>query len=322
MRDSMTELTTEKRSTAFYINGGIGRVLCSIPALEKYYQNNPDDNFIIMSEFAYEAFSGHPTLHSKSYPVNTPHLFKDHLQHRNVVVPEPYTVWEYYNQKCNISQAFDICINGELDKHLIRPSLHLSHEETITATSMIKDMRSKRNKPLFVFQPFGRGITMNAVESPAGPVDTSGKSFTIEGAAKLIKLIEEKVSVLVMNEFYVDFKQYGCKHDTYFVENVNLRKWFGLIKASDGFIGCDSIGQHVTHSFGKKSYVIMGSTFPENVSYPNDPNFTIFDFYKNKRLYSPIRITVDEYPDRQNEKAMALTDAQLEEIANKILSDI
>jgi hypothetical protein len=323
MRDSMTELTSNNRSTAFYINGGIGRVICAIPALEKYLENNPDDDFIVMSEFAYEAFSGHPRLHSRAYPVNTPHLFRDKLKDRNVVIPEPYAVWEYYNQKCNISQAFDICINGSFDKNLHKPSIYLSNEEIITATNIVNDMRSQRNTPLFIFQPFGRGITMNAVESPTGPIDTSGKSFTVEGAAKLIKLIEHKYSILVMNEFNIDFKtQFGCKYDTYFVENINLRKWFGLLKAADAFIGCDSIGQHIAHAYNKPAYVVLGSTFPENVTYPENKSFTIFDFYKDKRVYSPIRITVDEYPDRQNENAMVLSDAQIEEIANKILNDI
>ena len=39
-----------KRNTAFLINGGAGRVMCSIPALELYEQENPDDNFIIIDE--------------------------------------------------------------------------------------------------------------------------------------------------------------------------------------------------------------------------------------------------------------------------------
>jgi hypothetical protein len=30
------------RSKAFFINGGAGRVLCSIPALEKYAETHPD----------------------------------------------------------------------------------------------------------------------------------------------------------------------------------------------------------------------------------------------------------------------------------------
>lgn len=38
------------RSTAFFVNGGAGRHVCSIPALEKYEVDNPDDDFIIVCE--------------------------------------------------------------------------------------------------------------------------------------------------------------------------------------------------------------------------------------------------------------------------------
>ena len=312
----------KKRSTAFYINGGIGRVICSIPALEKFARENPTDDFIVCSEFAYEAFSGHPILHSKSYPINAPHLFRDHIQDRNFVYPDPYHIWEYYNQKCNISQAFDICINGKLDTDLAKPSLHLNNEEIITARSIIQDMRQKNKKPVFIFQPFGKGITTQAMQSSTGPVDGSGRSFTVESAAKLIKLIEHKYSILLMNEFNVDFLALGCKQETFFVENINLRKWFSLLHECDAFIGCDSIGQHIAHVYNKPAYVVLGSTFAGNVSYPNSEWTNIFDFNKDKKIYSPIRIVEDEHPDRQNEKLMILTDAQIKEIADKITYDI
>ena len=38
------------RSKAFFINGGAGRVICSIPAFEKYVEANPDEDFIIIAE--------------------------------------------------------------------------------------------------------------------------------------------------------------------------------------------------------------------------------------------------------------------------------
>jgi len=318
----MKKINNKERNTAFYINGGIGRVVCAIPALEKYLENNPDDDFVIFSEFAYEAFSGHPSLHARSYPSNLPHLFKDKLKDRNIVAPEPYYVWEYYNQKCSIAQAFDIEINGTLDDNLSAPSIYLNNEEKHTALNMANDMRNKHNKPLMIFQPFGKGITLNNVETSAGPIDSTGRSFTIASAANLIKKIEHRCSILLMNEFNVDFSAYGCKQETFFIENVNLRKWFGMINAADAFIGCDSIGQHIAHSFNKKSYVVLGSTFAENVSYPNNKYFNIFDFNKNNKEYSPIRITLDECADRKNESAMNLTDDQIKQIAGKILSGL
>lgn len=318
----MKKVINTDRSTAFYINGGVGRAICAIPALEKYLENNPDDDFVIFSEWAYEAFSGHPTLHARSYPANLTHLFRDTLKDRNIVAPEPYYVWEYYNQKCNIAQAFDIEINGKLDTNLPRASIHLSNDELYTAANMAKDMRDKHKKPLVIFQPFGKGITLNAVETQSGPIDSTGRSFTIELAAKLIKQIEHKCSVLLMNEYNIDFNAYGCKQETFFIENTNLRKWFGMINSSDIFIGCDSIGQHVAHSFNKKTYVVLGSTFAENVSYPTSQQFNIFDFNKDNKEYSPIRITVDECADRKNESAMRLTDDQIKQIADKILSGL
>ena len=45
-------------------------------------------------------------------------------------------------------------------------------------------------------------------------------------------------------------------------------------------------------------------------------------FNKDKKIYSPIRIVEDECPDRQNEKLMMLTNAQIKEIADKITYDI
>ena len=53
------------RSKAFFINGGAGRVICSIPALEKYAENH--DDFIIVAEGGMNFFKGHPVLHKHSY---------------------------------------------------------------------------------------------------------------------------------------------------------------------------------------------------------------------------------------------------------------
>ena len=38
------------RPKSFFINGGAGRVLCSIPAFEKYAEDHPDEDFVIVCE--------------------------------------------------------------------------------------------------------------------------------------------------------------------------------------------------------------------------------------------------------------------------------
>ena len=50
------------RSKAFFLNGGAGRMLCSIPALELYEQESGDKEFVIVCEGGTDMFKGHPTL--------------------------------------------------------------------------------------------------------------------------------------------------------------------------------------------------------------------------------------------------------------------
>ena len=51
------------RSKAFFINGGAGRVICSIPAFEKYAKDSGDKNFVIVCEGGMDFYRGHPVLH-------------------------------------------------------------------------------------------------------------------------------------------------------------------------------------------------------------------------------------------------------------------
>ena len=116
------------RSKAFFINGGAGRVICSIPALEKYEQESQDKDFIIVCEGGTDLFKGHPTLDDRTYDHWHKNLFKEKIKDRDVVSPEPYRVWEYYNQKCSLAQAFDIEINKQGIRELDKPNLYLSKE--------------------------------------------------------------------------------------------------------------------------------------------------------------------------------------------------
>jgi len=70
----------EKRSSAFFMNGGAGRVLSSIPAFEIYEKENPDDDFIIVCEGGMEMFAGHPTLHKRAYDNWHKGLFDNYIK--------------------------------------------------------------------------------------------------------------------------------------------------------------------------------------------------------------------------------------------------
>ena len=98
------------RSKVFFINGGAGRVVASIPALEKYAETH--DDFIIVCEGGMNFYRGHSILHKYAYDNWHKGLFEDKIKDRDCVTPEPYRQWHYYNQKCSLAQAFDIEING------------------------------------------------------------------------------------------------------------------------------------------------------------------------------------------------------------------
>jgi hypothetical protein len=305
------------RSKAFFINGGAGRVICSIPALEKYAQESGDENFIIVCEGGTDFYKGHPTLYGRVYDNWHKNLFEDKLINMDLVTPEPYRVWEYYNQKCNLSQAFDIAINNKGVRDLPKPTLKISINEKLPAKQVIKEVKEKTGKEkTVVFQPFGRG-TM--VTDDGFVTDPSGRSFEAIHTINIVKnLQKEGFAVIIMSEFGIDFQKHGCKDPVALPQNVPIRTWAAIIDEADIFLGCDSVGQHIAYSQGKPSVVVVGSTFKENISYPDCDYFNVLDMGGTARKYSPIRITVDEVADRTNEGIMVMNEKIEEHIAEQV----
>ena len=152
-------MNTNNRSKAIFLNGGIGRILCAIPAIEKYQQESGDEDFIVVIEGKCNILDGHPTLDSKVYDSMHKNLFHTHVKNRDIISPEPYRVWEYFNQKCNLSQAFDIILNDKGVRELDKPKLYLSKEEKISADKILQECKDKiKAEKYVIFQPFGRAI--------------------------------------------------------------------------------------------------------------------------------------------------------------------
>lgn len=295
----------EQRSRAFFLNGGAGRMISAIPAFEKYEQESGDKDFIIICEGGTDVFKGHPTLDARTYDVWHKNLFAEKLKDRDIVSPEPYRVWEYYNQKCSISQAFDIEINKKGIRPLPKPTLVLSKEELLTGRKLISDIKKQLKKSkVVIFQPFGRGIQV--VDDSL--VDPTSRSIEFKDVKALIKRLQEKdFGVILMSEFKIDFTDEKFKDEIAMPENVTMRQWAAIIKYADHFLGCDSLGQHLAYCLDKPATVLFGSTYPINVSYPDSKLFTILDMGEDTREYSPIRITMDERVDRKHESIMTMT---------------
>jgi hypothetical protein len=299
---------------AIFINGGLGRQICAIPALEKLYATT--DDFIIVVEGTVEAFQGHPYLYRKTYPIWTKNLFEDHLKYCEIVTPEPYRLNSYFNQKSHLIEAFDEIINNTTDhSDLSFPNLYLNKEEEVYAANIINQAKltTGKNKVVIV-QPFGRSVTYENEFL----YDKSSRSFSKELYLELTKRLSEYYCVIVMSEFPVTEDKWSFKP-----ANLNIRTYMALIETCNYFIGCDSSGQHMARSFNKPGTVIMGSTFTENVSYQN--HFQILEKDQEK-MYSPIRIT-DSVPDidladRANDTIMDFSEDEINSMYQKIQIDI
>jgi ADP-heptose:LPS heptosyltransferase len=307
-----------ERNSVFFINGGAGRVICSIPALEKYQEENPNDDFIIVCEGGMEFFKGHKTLHQKTFDWNHKNLFLDKIKDRNCFTPEPYRIWEYYNQKCNLAQAFDIAINNKGIRNLPKPTINLNSEEFYGGVEVINEVKEKTKKSkIIVFQPFGRGT----IELKNLLIDQSGRSLTLDDTIEIIKRLQKDYGIILMTEFNIDAER--NKLDPVAIPvNINLRKWAGIIAESDYFIGIDSVGQHIAYALDKRSSVLISSTFPINTSYPYDKNFNIIDIGENRRIYDPIRISYDEVSIHNNESLMQLNKDVIDHIVSSIKNHI
>lgn len=302
------------RPKAFFINGGAGRVICSIPAFEKYAEDHND--FVIVCEGGTDFFKGHPKLHKHVFDVWHKGLFEDHLKHRDLITPEPYRLWEYFNQKCNLAQAFDIIINNQGIRDLPDPSIFLNKLEMASGYNLVQEVKAKTGlDKVVVIQPFGRGV-QNIGEFI---IDPSSRSFHLTDIIEIINELKQDYAVILMSEFPISVEENDDgKYPIAMPQIPDIRIWASIIDVADHFIGCDSVGQHIAKSLKKTATVVVGSTFPVNITYPNDKNFDIFDIGEGKRVYSPIRISMEEELDRYNDECMELTNKQRQDILQSI----
>ena len=302
------------RSKAFFVNGGAGRVISSIPAFEKYAETN--DDFIIVCEGGTDFYKGHPTLDGKAYDHWHKNLFQDQIKHRDCVSPEPYRNWYYYNQQCNLAQAYDMEINGlDEPRELPKPKIELNKMEVINGYNIVQEIKSVTKKDkVIVIQPFGRSISQMG-EFLADP---SSRSMPLTGVCDIINQLKKDYAVIIMSEFHfsVEEDEENSRYPVARPQIADMRQWAAVIDVADHFLGCDSMGQHMARALDKTATVVIGSTYPENISYPGHKDFDIIDVGDGRREYAPIRITQDERVDRYNDQSMELDKNQIKQIVD------
>ena len=298
------------RSKVFFINGGAGRVIASIPALEKYAETH--DDFVIVAEGGMNFFKGHPVLDKYAYDHWHKNLFEDKIKHRDCMTPEPYRRWHYYNQKCNIAQAYDMEINGlDEPRDLPTPKIKLSKTEAINAINLVEQIKAKTKKDkVIVVQPFGRGAEVQGEFI----IDQSSRSFHQRDIVEVINNLRKDYGVIIMSEFQFVVDPPESNMIPCAWPQADIRVWAGIIECADHFLGCDSVGQHIAKSVNTTVTTVIGATFPVNISYPEDRNFDIIDIGEGKRVFQPLRLTAEDYQDMMNDECMEMTDEDVKKV--------
>lgn len=297
-----------------FINGGAGRVLSSLPALEELDRRGELAG--VVCEGGMEAFMGHPTLQDKSFDVNHKGLFENLVKDNICISPEPYRDYEYYNQRSSLQQSFWWEILGERTSNHIKPTFKLSKPEEMAAMGIISQVRQQHQKEkTIVIQPFGRSSTMG----PGIVYDPSTRSIEQATFIDLVGELSKDYNIVYMGEHRLDVVNLPIFQPQ---EQVPFRVWAAVIEACDYFIGCDSVGQHLAYAFDVPGTVILGSTFAVNVSYPE--YFNIIEKKGVEKRYSPIRIAgfASEEADRLNDTLMDFTKEELKEIVANIKKHI
>ena len=294
----------------FYLDGGAGRVLCAIPALESYALTHY--NFHIITSLKFEFFMENPVLEKYTHHLDEENLFDNVIKTGEVVKIEPYFRSEYYNQECSLIQAFDLEMNGELTTTK-NPVLYFSAEEDEINKKRIEDLKYEyKKKRVLVFQPFGASAGL----FDDGIFDYTNRSFVMENVVDVVQLLRQEFLILWMGNLRLNISNHS--NPLVYLNDLSLRQWAGTIKYADKFLGCDSVGQHLAKAVNQKSVVVIGSTYPKNISYPNDTSFTIFDVGKGRRVYEPIRITNDKERSETNQGVMLMNNTTIDSLTNEV----
>ena len=302
-------------------DGGAGRILCSIPALEHYALTHDNFHIITYSDIKSNFFVGNTILEKHTHNMDDEDLFTNIVKDGEVIKLEPYYRSEYFNQECSLAQAFDLEING---KHSIgnkTPKIYFDTSEDTKSKNFIEALKQEYKKDkVLVIQPYGQGAEL----FPDGVFDLSNRSFFMEDVISLVTRLRDEYIIMFMGHLRLNISNvingFNINDNSLIYLDATLREWAGFIKFADHFLGCDSIGQHLAKSVGQKTTVIIGGTFPINISYPDDDDFTIFDLGKDLRIYDPIRITCfDKKSSETNKGIMKMNDKTIDKIIENII---
>lgn len=280
------------------IDGGIGRVICSTPAIETLAKNNPDRKIIIITTHPY-VFYNNPFVW-KVYGLDHDYLWEDVIQTGEFINPEPYHNHLYYTQKHHLIQSFNYLINK--DDSMVSPSLYLTDQELAWGTEFIDTRKKEKGKPIGILQCFGMGVTDNFL-------DDTHRSLSPECIERLISLFDQCI--------FINASHINLDYANVWQQQFTTRQLFSLVAACDFVLTIDSFISHVGACFNKKGVLLLGGTYKENVGYSHYNTIQREGYPKS---YFPNRFSGFI---NQNKDAMNFSADEIEEIHSALskLSD-
>ena len=295
-------------TTIISLDGGLGRIITAIPALLKYHQLHPDEEWYITIPGWDFMTWGFPELQERTFNPDARGSFDLFWKADKVITPEPYRVPAYYRNEISLREAFDIEINNSTNHSDLPPmQLKLSSSERRKAYEIIEEAKSKHKKSkTIVIQPFGSTATPHA----SGIYDDSLRSIPQDMLNYFINELSKNYNLIFLGaKEFNNIKTYKPNPDP------NLREWSAIIEAADYFIGCDSCGQHICKALNKKASVVVAGTHRVNVTYdgfhiierdvpfyPDAMRISGFQYHMSSRLNEPrIEFTRDEIEKAYNE---------------------
>ena len=300
-------------TTIISLDGGLGRIITAIPALLKYSQNHPDEEWYITIPGWDFVTLGIPELQERTFNPDARGSFDLYWKADHIISPEPYRLPAYYRNEISLREAFDVCINNSTDhSDLPLMQLNISTPEKRRAYEIIEEAKSKHKKSkTIVLQPYGSTATPH----PSGIFDDSLRSIPKPMLDYFIKELSKDYNLIFMGakEFH-DVRTYKPDPDP------NLREWAAIIGSADYFIGCDSCGQHICKALNKKASVMIAGTHRVNVTYDG---FHIIErnvkFYPDSMRISGFQAHMSS---RLNEPRIDFTQEEIESAYQDIIRNI
>lgn len=294
--------------TTIIIEGGLGRVLTAVPALEKYVEKYPDTIIVVYGWIS--ILWGNKKLVNNIYDSNTKGLL-NLLKNTRIIKPEPYYNNAYLAGEIHLIDAWNQEINNETDKINILPKIYLSNTE-IQSMSFIRDNYYTK---IIAFQPFGSTSFIEGKDIK----DTTLRSLNIKTTQYLIKLLKDQgYGLWLMSDKIIPFLN---RDDFINISSNNLREVIALLYHCDYFLGIDSSGQHIARSLSIPGSIIMGGTNTVNTTYSDHFNVLNNDLSK---AYMPYRIAEFDYwlSELSNSNILNFTDKDLHILGKNILKHI